>query len=306
MRVALLLALLAAAAAQYTQSQAQSFLQVKGDVLAAVAPSIYPINKLAARVSLTFATPKDKPISDAYDAIKSAMADMVQYSIISTELVVYFQAYSYSADNLLSLVATWAEVPESNVLVVLHDGPGGVPDSVKTGGKLYNVTVLPGTDSHNFNNPYKPVVDVVALLLANLPANDPNFECSNCGSRCSCANICYIQKQPAFFQYAYTPSGTNCKSSFVGGVAALRYTVDLFSNYDVANSVAATDLTRRWTATVNSYAAMPATTLQYTYPVVQADPGPLNLTISAYVSSGVSVALLAVMGVFWYRRSSGV
>ena len=104
MRIALLLALLAAATAQYTQSQAQSFLQMKADVLAAVAPSIDPINKLAARVSLTFATPNGKPLADANSAIRSAMGDMVRYSIVSTEVVVYFQAYSLSADNLLSLV----------------------------------------------------------------------------------------------------------------------------------------------------------------------------------------------------------
>ena len=248
------MASVATAAALYSQSQAQSFLQLNADVLSAVAPSVDPMNKLAARVSLTFSTPSKGPLADTNSALRTAMGSVV-YAVISAQTVAFFQAYSKDERNLATLVATWAKVPESDVLVV----PTG--DATP----LYNVTVWP-----------------VGSLLSQLTSG-----CSDC--------ICSVQNQPMFAPYAWLPSNTSCASQFISSSVGLRYVVDIFSNYDVANSAVVDNLAMQWLALPNS-------TLQHTRPVVEGVPGSLDPLATALASLGVSIAMLAVGAVLWYRQ----
>ena len=305
MRIVLLLALMATAAAQYTQAQSQSFLQMKADVLAAVAPSIDPINKLAARVSLTFANSTGIALPDSNQAIIDAMRDIAIYSIVSTEVVAFFQAYSKDAANLVTLVATWADVPESYVLVVVNDTPSNqLSMQQRQEGNMYNVTVMANIDTRAVEkNPWNVVDKVWTDLLPNLPSRDKNYNCAVCGSTCTCANICYYQLLPEFIDYAYNPNGRNCNSSFIGGQVGLRYTIDLFSNYDVPNSQVANDMAHIWAASTSVWPNLPNTTLQFTVPMPEHEPGPLKLSATVFASSGISVAVIGVVVVMLYRRS---
>lgn len=309
MRGALLAALLVAsfapAAAQYTQAQAQTFLQMKSDVLAAVAPSIDPVHKLAARVSLTFLQPNTtRIIKDTNRDIITAMGDGVLYAIVNAQRVAAFQAFGKGADKMTRLVAAWAGVPEANVLVVVDDGPNGVPSTMSArngGAQLYNITVMPNPNTLN-TNPYFTIVDTVDVLLSKLPARDANYPCTACGERCSCQNICYFAQQPAFTGTTWNIDGGDCNSTFVGGGVGLRYVVDMFSNYDTPNAVVVGDLAQRWAATTSVWPAVPNTTLQYTMPVAEAGPGPLSMTATVFASIGVSAAVLVGGVLLWFRK----
>lgn len=98
---AAMLHLAAAQGKAYSQSQSQSFLAMTTDVLAAVAPSIDPIYKLAAQTSITF------PAADgAHDRlIAQAVGGSVDYSIVAAQTVTYFRAYANPGeDALITLV----------------------------------------------------------------------------------------------------------------------------------------------------------------------------------------------------------
>ena len=187
MRFALLMTSVAAATALYSQSQAQSFLQMEADVLSAVAPNIYPVNKLAARVSLTFAAPTKGPLADADSALKSAMGNGVVYSVVSAHVVLFEQIYDKDGKYM-------AQAPEQ-VLVVPAMSPS-----------LYNVTALP--------NPYVSVESAWALI----GGADVHFVgCSDCNTTCGCSrNIGLRYVVDVFSNY-------DVSSSSVANYLAMRW-----------------------------------------------------------------------------------
>ena len=103
----------------YSQGQAASFLELSNDILAAIAPSIDPVYKLAAQTTITF--PETTPSRTHWSLIQSAMGDSHIFSISNAERVTFFRALVSDGQALTNLVTQWAGVPASTVLVVADD-----------------------------------------------------------------------------------------------------------------------------------------------------------------------------------------
>ena len=229
MRSILTLALAWGASAQtpYTQTQAQSFQSLSRDVLAAIAPSIDPMYKLAAQTTLTFSGEKEP--TDHWREIQYAMGDSLTYAIVNAERVTYFRALvAASPDQIAAVISTWAGVPADNVLVVKDTGDtGATPTQTAKSLTLYNVTVLP--QPNPLNGPYVSMVDTVKGLIAVMPPN--------CMEEAAC--LCKV--------LIATPSWNDgCTNSFANASVGMRFTIDIFTDFDVPNSAMSDTIKSAW------------------------------------------------------------
>lgn len=92
-----------------------SFLDATKDVLAAVAPAIDPVNRLAARVWVTL---NNVTSGGASTTLEKLVQDSVEYSVVNVRRCLYFRLQaSATAAALTALVAEWAGVPQDWVVV---------------------------------------------------------------------------------------------------------------------------------------------------------------------------------------------
>ena len=308
--VCVALATLAALAAQrveaqggvYTQSKAQSFLAMTRDVLAAVAPSIDPIYKLAAQTSITL----NASVGSHDRTIAQAIGGSMDYSVVDAQTVAYFRAYVTDPNALVLMLAAWAGVDTRNIVVVRDDVYGTTKaQDVANGGAvgIYNVTVLPPVLAKS--NPYV-VGNSAQALVDTLPQNmsHPTEVCdaSSCTGGC-CRLLCYYAGLPEFINSVRTwsPTGGGCDTSFTNGGIGKRYTIDLFTAYDTPNVVTVASLAARWAGSGAIGSRLPTQTLQFLNPTALGEPGPMDLTVTVIASLCTSAAVMLVMLVTWRR-----
>lgn len=214
----------------YTQTQAQSFQSLSRDVLAAVAPSIDPMYKLAAQTSLTFKGGEAEK-KDHWNQIQYAMGDTITFSVVNAERVLSFRALvAASPDSLANLISDWATVPLENIVVTKDDGDTGATQ-MQTARLLtyYNVTVLPRIDVLNARSPYVSQLDTVVGLIKDMPPI--------CFEEAAC--LCKITKRTTTWQ-------DGCLGTFTNATVGIRFTIDVFADYDQPNSAMANTITSAW------------------------------------------------------------
>ena len=159
------------------------------------------------------------------------MGDSLRYSIVNAERVTSFRALvSASPDLIAEVVSSWAAVPFENVLVVKDTGDTGAKNSqILQSLTWYNITVLPQANPLNAGSPYVDQIDTAKGLIRDLPPN--------CFAEAAC--MCNILLAERRWQ-------DGCKGTFLNASVGIRFTIDVFEDFDVPNSVVAGIVTNRW------------------------------------------------------------